>query len=52
MVESLAPLGSHLLHDLGVSDDLRQQALAQRESQYERLGRVEPGGFAGRFSTW
>ena len=52
MVESLATLGSHLLQDLGVSDELREHALAQHESLYERLGRVEPGGFAGRFGTW
>lgn len=53
-VEELAPLGDHVLRDLWVSEELRLRALAQRESQYERLERSfsDAGGLGGRFGPW
>ena len=53
-LEALASLGSHMLEDTGVSEELRSHALAQRESQFERLARSahEMGGAAGRFGPW
>jgi hypothetical protein len=53
-IESLERLGHSMLHDLGVSEELKLRALALRESQYERLERslTDIGGFAGRFGPW
>lgn len=52
--EALASLSPRTLHDIGLSDEIRLNALAQRESQYERLARTasEIGTHAGRFGPW
>jgi hypothetical protein len=54
LIESLAPLGERMLHDLGLSERMHLHALAGRESQAERFERVrrESGAFAGRFGPW
>jgi uncharacterized protein YjiS (DUF1127 family) len=50
-LEALASLDTRLLQDIGLSDELRSHALAQRESHYERFARTgsEPGGIGSRF---
>ena len=50
-LEALASLDTRLLQDLGLSDEVRSHALAQRESLYERDARSvsDSGGFVGRF---
>jgi len=50
-VQSIAPLGKHVLHDVGVSEEMVSIAQARNESQYERFARstTEMSGTAGRF---
>jgi hypothetical protein len=51
---TLASLSPGTLQDIGLADAVHLHALAQRESQYERLTRTvsELGGHAGRFGPW
>jgi uncharacterized protein YjiS (DUF1127 family) len=53
-IESLTPLSSHMLEDIGVSDELRSRTIAQRESHFERFARTtsEVRGMAERFGPW
>ena len=50
-LDSVAGLDAQMLRDIGINEDLRARALAQRESQYERLTRTaaDIGSHAGRF---
>ena len=48
---ALGALAQHLIRDIDASDELRLRALAQRESQIERLARtsLDSHGVTGRF---
>jgi len=48
---ALGALGRHLIRDIDAGDELRLRALAQRESQIERLARtsLDSQGLTGRF---
>lgn len=50
-LDSVAGLDAEMLRDIGLNEDLRAHALAQRESQYERLTRTaaDVGSHANRF---
>jgi uncharacterized protein YjiS (DUF1127 family) len=50
-LDSVSELSVDMLHDIGMNEDLRAHALAQRESQYERLtlSAAAIGSHAGRF---
>jgi len=50
-VQSIAPLGKHVLRDIGVSEEMVSIAQARNESHYERFARstAEVGGTAARF---
>jgi hypothetical protein len=50
-LDAVSELGVDMLRDIGMNDDLRAHALAQRESHYERLTRsaADIGSHASRF---
>jgi uncharacterized protein YjiS (DUF1127 family) len=51
LVEAIAPLGKHLLRDIGVSAETVSIAEARNASHYERFARssAQMSGAAGRF---